>query len=132
MCSQIDEKAQRVLLRWTRVRVATPWGQRISSVEAWDHYNEWKQFIDEMNAANGPEAGTAVHTSDTWVRMISERRAIQGTGVSIGVAMMCAVVSIYIFTGDVLMSLLTLLNVTAIVLVEVHHMRTSGCPWDVH
>jgi hypothetical protein len=62
--------------------------------------------------------GRGVHTSDTWVRMISERQAIQGTGFSIGVAMLCAVGSIYIFTGDLRMSLLTLLNVSAIVLCE--------------
>jgi len=54
--------------------------------------------------------------------MISERSAIQGTGVSIGVAMLCAVGSIYLFTGDVRMSALTLLNVSAIVLVEVRPM----------
>jgi hypothetical protein len=39
---QVEEETGRVLLRWARVRVATPWGQRISSLEAWEHYTEWQ------------------------------------------------------------------------------------------
>ena len=66
---QIDEQTQRVLLRWARVRVSTPWGQRISSLEAWDHFQEWNAFVAEMNAPNGPEVKPLL--SSALVHMLS-------------------------------------------------------------
>lgn len=77
-----------------------------------------------------PEVGPVFHTTDIWVRMISERLAVQGTVMSILVSMLCAVCAIFLFTGDLLLSMITLLNLAVIVVRRfVAFQNAALLPW---
>mmetsp|Transcript_9367 Transcript_9367/g.17549 ORF Transcript_9367/g.17549 Transcript_9367/m.17549 type:complete len:1290 (-) Transcript_9367:211-4080(-) len=114
---------------WARTRLATPMSQSVSSQMSWSMYKKWEKFVDKFNKDMPPEVGPVFHTTDIWVRMISERLAVQGTVMSILVSMLCAVCAIFLFTGDLLLSMITLLNLAVIVACELGVFVLMG--WKV-
>ncbi|KAK3237287.1 Patched domain-containing protein [Cymbomonas tetramitiformis] len=111
---------------WISVKVGTPMAQTISSTDAWEVYNDWKDYFEEINEDLPVATGEVSHTCEVWVRMITEREAIQGTQAAIVIATVCAVVAIFLFTGNVTLSLLTLVNLLAIVLSQLAIFQWMG------
>jgi len=100
-----------------RVQVSTPLSKQSAASEAWDMYELWEDFTNRFNMAHEGEAQME-QTAELWVQMITEIEAVKGTQSAIIVAMACAVGSIFVFTGDLHMSVLTLINLISIVVCE--------------
>jgi hypothetical protein len=112
--------------KWCRIWLALPMSQQADATTAWNFYNTWNDVTSQRNDLQAADVAKVRHTTDVWVRMITEREAISGSKQAIIIAALSAVGTIFLFTGDVQLSALTFFNLMAIVTCELALFHLIG------
>ena len=69
-------------------------------------YQYWEDFMTDFNSKSPSTCNKAYQHAEVWKRMIVELAFIEGTAVSLGVALISAFASIFIFTANIYLSIM--------------------------
>jgi hypothetical protein len=99
---------------WIRNRFQTTLPLFQSGLTMKPTFDMWEDLIGELNSRAPPAAGTCFQTSDSWICMFTEVVAVNGTVFSVLSVGFIAFLSMYVFTGSVRVSALSIMTVTLI------------------
>jgi hypothetical protein len=86
--------------------------QRSGGSEAALWFDRWEDFTQKYNAQAPVET---IQTSSIWVRIVMEREAIRGAAEAWALSNVIAFLCIFVFTGNLIVSMYVILSVTGIV-----------------
>ncbi len=99
---------------WIRNRFQTTLPLFQSGLTMKPTFDIWEDLIAELSSRAPPAAGACFQTSDSWIRMFTEVIAVNGTVFAVLSTGFIAFLSMYVFTGSVRVSVLSIMTVTLI------------------
>ncbi|GMH36912.1 hypothetical protein BSKO_04785 [Bryopsis sp. KO-2023] len=115
--------------KWVRITAKAKVVNRASGAEGYREWLRWDEAVKELNVGAPAELGPARQTSTLWVRIWTEREVVQSTKWAIAIAGVCALLAIVVFTGNLCMALLALINLVCVISVMLGFFYLIG--WEM-
>lgn len=100
----VDDEGTRVTFIQLKLRTYVKRNQAGSLLQP--AYDEWQLYADAQNAKSPSGAGTMIHYSDQYPRMVVEVAFIWGTAAAMTTSLVTAFTAIIVFTGNLLLAVI--------------------------